>query len=603
MDTEKVKLLFLEHLSCGIKHQDYDRVVKLAEEYRDIFTGIGIPKYIKRFKKREPEDMFRQRIELYESTIPSTVNSISQTFNKALRSNRIYAYVAHVDPKKHEEILERLDEFYVSDLGMGLDMYLQEKYRYYNTYDPNAFMCIEFGEFDPKVEKARAFPLEYTSKEVLNFEYKNGKLIWLLAQKGCRYKCNSKEYKTGSKYFLYVGDYCYTFTEIDYRYRFTDIENPEIIDLDINDSYQSFVFQEWDLKSNGIPLRRFGYQKDPVTNNRTCVSILHPALAFFKKEIKTGSEFDITMTMHVFPQKIQYGQICEGDKANGQICNNGADTDGNACKLCNGTGLTVPVHTSAQDILWVKPPVRTDDPILDLEKAVVYKSPNIDVVKFQKDYSERLVELAKMAIFPSESVIQASINKTATEVDNNMDSINDTLYPFGIKYSSLWKFAVEKIAAYADNSDGLELYHSFPKDLKLKSKDSLLLEAKLAKESGLNQNVINALNDDILEIQYCDDRDTLTKLRIQNKFYPFGGKTPDEIQAILSTNDITPYHKIMYIYFDAIFKEIDNEVGEIFYTYPYMKQKEIVQGKVKDYESAIKEAQMNSTPTLNFDVE
>lgn len=586
---DKAIEIFGSWITKGIRHKDYERVVDLAKQYKDIFTGIGIPKYMKIFAGREDKLMFKQRMDTYISTIPSTVNSILTPFNKALLSNRIYEYVSHKDNKKHQEIQDRKDNFYHGNVGNGVNEYLQNKYRYFATFDPNAFLCVEFSDFDARTEKARAFPLEYTSEEVYNFEYKNGKLNWVLVRKEHKYKKNEHNreiYVDGCRFLLYIGSYCYELKEVDNVLRELDNEQIEdVLTFNIgNNKVRTFAFKEYDLKVDEVPLRRFGYILDPVTENRTCLSILDSALPFFKKEIKTGSEFDLTMSMHVFPQKIIYGQICQGHKDKG--CNNGIEVGGESiCKGCGGSGITLPVHTSAQDLVVVKPPTRDGDPILDLEKAVVYKAPPIDIVKFQHEYQERLAERAKLAIFPSEAVVKASITNTATEAEMNLASVNDTLYPYGQKYSDLWKFIVKYIAIYSDNYEGVEIYHSFPKDLKLKSKDSLLEEAKLAKESGLNQNVINALNDDILEAQYADDPDTLTKLRIQNKFMPFSGKSETEIAVILS-GDVIPYYKTLYTYFDAIFEDI-NETEPNFYIYPYAKQKQILANKVAEFQQMI----------------
>lgn len=593
-----------KHITTGKKHKDYDRVVALAKEYEDIFTGIGISKYIKQFRKREDSAMFKQRLEVFESVIPSAVSSVLQTFNKALTSSRIIEHFSHSDNQKHEEIKDKYDNFYNGDSGNGVSNYLQDKFKYYNTFDPNAYLCVEFGEFDAQREKATAFPLEYTSEEVLDYEYKNGKLQWLLAEKEHYYLAQEsakQNYKKGSKYLVYIGEYCYVLYEVDKVLKSMDNidDTYGLIEFQVgrsNNSIRSFYHKEFNLASKEIPLKRFGYIGDAVTKNRTCLSILHSALPYFKKEIKTGSEFDLTMSMHVFPQKIIYGQVCPGHKDKG--CNNGIEVGGeNICQGCGGSGVTLPVHTSAQDIVVVKPPMREGDPILNLENAVVYKAPPIDIVKFQSEYQERLIERAKMAVFPSESVVEASIAKSATESEINLSAVNDTLYPYGVKYAYLWEFCCKYIAIYSDNYEGVVIWNKFPKDLKLRSKDSLLLEAKLAKESGLNQNIINALNEDILEAQYADDQDTLTKLRVQNRFMPFAGKTESEIAVIL-TGDVIPYYKILYTYFNAIFEEIEEE-NEKFYIYPYAMQKEILKRKVEQFAQMIPSNNSNSLDAIN----
>ena len=126
-----------------------------------------------------------------------------------------------------------------------------------------------------------------------------------------------------------------------------------------------------------------------------------------------------------------------------------------------------------------------------------------------------------------------------------------------------------------------KVYHQFPKDLKLKGIEQLLTEAKLASESGLSQHAINAINVDVLEVLYSDDADTLLKIKTKDKFHPFSGKTETEIQSLLMGGDILPYYKTLYTYFDVIFDEIDNEMGDTFYLMAYQNQMNEVKQKVE----------------------
>jgi hypothetical protein len=289
----------------------------------------------------------------------------------------------------------------------------------------------------------------------------------------------------------------------------------------------------------------------------------------------------------VFPQKYAYGTRCEGDKENGQTCNNGQAPNGGKCKVCNGTSVSQPIHTTAQEIVWVPLP-KPGTEALDLTKAMAYFSPPMELVKFMEEYTDRLTEKAKAAVFPSQAIATSKnrygegTSQTATEQDYSWDNVYDAYRPFTGKYSFAWLFIVRLIGVYTDNPS-VQLYHKFPSDYKLKSVQELMAEAKAAQEGNLPQHVTEAIHDDIANIYYADDPDTLTKIAVKNRFYPFSGKSETEIQAILMGSDILPYYKILYIYFAIIFDQIDEELGDTFYMMTPEKQK----GEVKKRVDAI----------------
>lgn len=557
-------------------HRDYARVTSLAKEYYDIFSGAGIDAHLRNIVKRESEELFKQRKALYHSTIPSTVNKMLVYFNKVARSNRVFSTVTHSNAKAQSEILDRIVNFWQGESESGLDAYLRQQWLHLCTYDPNAYIAVEIADFNPQLEKTYPFPYIFSSDQVRNFQYLNGKLDWLIAAVPCDILTDTKGSKrnNGLKWYMYLDNQAIVLTEIDKLKRIVP-ENlsGEIIEIrDRNNNVHSvYVLQVFDTKAQSVPLIRAGYKLDPVTKNRTAVSILHPALAYFHKELKTGSEFDLTMSLHVFPQKIQFGVPCPGEEESGS-CHNGQGINGGICKRCSGSGV-IPIHTSSQDILEVKMPANGED-LPDLNKFLVYKHPPIDLIKFQNEFLENLTQKAIRAVFNIEDLSQSI--KTATEIEYSEDNVQDTLFECAQMYSTVWKFIVRKIAIYTDNSEGVEIYHQFAKDLKLKSISQLMVEAKNAKDSGLSHHAIAAINNDILEAYYADDQDTLNKLKIKNRFQPFDGKSESEIQNILMGEDLLPYYKYLYIYFNSIFNEIDAEYGDNFYLMQYSKQKEIV---------------------------
>lgn len=571
------------------RHQDYDRVTKLADLYQKLFTGENIDTLLRQFTKREDQDMFDQRKRLFQSVMPSVAENLSNVFFKPLRSNRVFASIDYEkDNEKAEELDGFVKGFWYGDSDSGVDAYLRSRWLDLVKLDPNAFLAVEFEAFNPNIEKAKPFPVEYSSKEAINYEYKNGKLDWLIIENKIRYKLRNGKEKDGSKFLLYLENQTIVLTEVDEKDRITDVPDAIFERVDNDRIKRIFVIQVFIPNGGKVPAARVGYKGDPTTNGRTTVSILHAAVPFFMKELKAGSELDISMALHAFPQKLQYAHRCNGDKEKGiPPCRGGVDANGSTCPACNGTGMSQ-VHTTGQDIIFMPLPKPGED-VIDLEKILVYKSPDIALIQFQDQYVDRLTEKARKAVFSGTTMVQKEGLQTATAADYAMDDTYDALRPFADKYSAMWLFFVGMIAEFTDNADGLTLYHRFPNDFKLKTLQQLYAERKEANDSGVPQHVLDAIDTDIQEILYADDKDTLAKIKVKTRFHPFSGKTKDEINSIIIAGKTTRFYEILYSHFEIIFDDIENTVGDDFYVMSYDRQlaeiKKRVDAIIKDLDN------------------
>jgi hypothetical protein len=581
-------------------HRHYQRVTKLADDYLKLFTGEGIGDLIVQFNRREDQEMLDQRKRLYQTVMPAVTNNLETVFMKPLRSTRVFSSIEHSSNDLTTVLNEIKKKFWQGehDADSGLDAYLQQVWVRMNIYDPNAFIAVGFAPFDNLKEKPQSYPIEYTSSDVWDFKYINGVLDWMDIKKtveilpapGSRSRPSAAPRispndpaplaRQGEKHVLYLEDDVIEATEVDYNKPDLSAFTGKVDFLEI-DKTRKFVIQIYSTKANGVPAIRAGYKLDRYTKDETCVSIFHPAVAFFKKEIKAGSELDITMASHAFPQKIQYAKKCEGDKERGLICNNGRNpSTGQACGVCHGTGVSQ-VHTTGQDVMFVPYP-KGNDPVIDLEKFMVYKAPPIELLKFQDEYVDKLTDKARKAVFAGESLIRANIQKSATEHEIGLDDTYDALHPFCNKYSSVWLFCMKVSAQYADaNNDGLKLYHRFPKDLKFKTQGVLMSEYDAGKKSGMPGYLLEAISNDLAEMMYADDQDTLFKLRIKKKFQPFVSKSAEEIATLLTLGMVPMYDQVLYANFDMIFTQIDEELGMVFYLKKYAQQAAEVKKRVE----------------------
>ena len=70
MTKEEGLIRLTEIVRDDERHQDYERVTKLAETYYKMVTGDGISDLLKQVVKRESDADFAQRKELTNSIIP-----------------------------------------------------------------------------------------------------------------------------------------------------------------------------------------------------------------------------------------------------------------------------------------------------------------------------------------------------------------------------------------------------------------------------------------------------------------------------------------------------------------------------------------------------
>jgi hypothetical protein len=591
MDLKTALAYLTKVIEKKLEHKDYKRTIELSAKYTALITGEGIDAYLRQFTRRESLEMFEQRKKLTQAITPAVCESIMNPFYKVSRTNRVIQEIG-VGNKQKQEILDAIKGFWGEGEQSGLDYFMQTRWIELVFSDPNAFLAIEFDPFDPDKTKAQPKPVEISSEQAIDYSYDNGVLQYLIGRWLHQYDDGKGNMKDGERYVMYLEDDAIELIEVDLKTLTTDIPNPEFITLANNT--RAFVIQYYQPKSGQVPALRVGYKRDLFTGGRTYVSPLHPALSYFMKSIKAVSELDLTMALHAFPQKFQYVTPCKGSSGLG--CKDGSTRDGKVCQQCGGSGVSA-VHTTAQDVVLMPLP-RTKEEFFPLEDMVAYKTPDIDLVKFQNDYIQQLKGEAIRAVFNGDTFIQSTVAKTATEKELDMDAVYDTLAPFAKRYSTIWMAVVKLIAVYTENdAKELLIFHKFPSDFKLKNLNQLLTELKLASESNAASYVVDSIHRDLMEMMYADDQDNLVKLKVKARFYPFAGKPVEHIQTILMSDTTTKYHKILYANYDEIFSMIELEKGDDFYLMAEPMQREIIKAKVDELDKQIT-AQAPKLPAL-----
>ena len=326
MDKETGFELLKKVIKDEVYHQDYKRVIELADKYYKMKTGDDITKLLEKIVTRETEDEFKQRENISKSVVPSILNSTQLPFQKALRKTPLLRELIYETGDKTLELEEFIGHFWGEK---SLEEYLEYSVIDYNYIDPNAFLITEFDAFDPNKEKASPYPFIATSTDAIMFEFKNENLQYLIVKLPIKFMRDDIE-TDGYKYTMYLGPDTIQMTQ-------------SATGIEINSLF--YEYQEFQPGAKKVPAQRFGFIRDAETKGRTFVSVFHPVMLLLEKLMKTDSELDLSTAMTAFPQRFAYV-----DKCSNKECNGGKLLDGHTtCSVCNGTGQQ-PLHGGVKDI-------------------------------------------------------------------------------------------------------------------------------------------------------------------------------------------------------------------------------------------------------------
>ena len=587
MDFTEKLTKFKKKKSSNKKHADYQRTVDLAKEYKAHVSGVGIDDYLKRFAKREDEEMFEQRKRLTNSISQSVASSLQKPFYKVARNKNVKKKFTLKGDKTREEIVQKMiSGFYgTNELNTkGLDFWLKNRFIELTFTDPNAFVVIEW-EAKPENVPLEPYPYEVNSIDAYDYIYKHGVLNELFTRQSETIiyidKDGAEKEKVVDAFTLYeigsslkIVEYCPKYYEakgivIDETRQMTFVENEIHFIATYNETNLDF-----------IPAFRVGYIRDTATDGRTFVNPFESAMPYFRKALKAVSELDLSITLHTFPQKLQYVTKCKGKGT--KKCNNGmVSGTQTVCGECKGSGLQI--HTSGQDAIYFPLP-DTPDEMFDLDKILIYKQPPIDLIKFQDEYVRNLKKDAHLSVYNSNMFLaeDPQFAKTATEVNTNTQGIFDTLFPYTEKFSEVWKTAVKVFVRLSGFLTDFELIHIFPTDLEIKTVAVLMAELKLANESEAPSYFRDAILEEIANQVYEGDELGREKHFTRHKFFPFSGKTETEIQFLMASPYVSNFTKVLYANFEAIFTDIEKAVPN-FYKLNYNLQWEKLNEFVKPY--------------------
>lgn len=587
---EKAAEIIIDAINKGTRHANYKWVTELADLYLSLITGEGASKLLKQFKLREDDEAFAQRVLLSILTTEPLCRSLMNPFEKVLRTDPLVKRIESKDEVAIKVLSEKLEKFYHSEnQNSGLDYWLQTRFKSLSFTDPNAFIVMEWGNFNPNIEKATPYPYEVSSKQAINFNYENNKLDFLLDKRPIMYaeKENGEiVQKSGSKYTLYGVGYALVYEQVGKDYIPAPGES-----VYVTKSEEKYVVRSFDTKLDQVPAFVIGYLGDDLTKSVTYVNPFHAAIPWFKKIVGLISEADLSKTNHSFPQKYQYVQSCPGE--NNMVCHGGKNSDGHTCKMCHGKGIVM--HSSSQDAVILPLPRKPDD-VFDLSKLSFYNSPPVELLQFQEDIIDKYEGKIHASVFNTQAMVKKKVVATATERVEEQDNLNDTLHPFAEKVTSGWCTIVANIAYITEtHREDLIIDHRYPSDFKYKSLSTLIADLAAANDSGAPSFVISKINDDIAEQTFVDQPEEYNKYQIKQRFYPFPGKGSDEISLIMVQDFIPLKTKLLYSNFDMLFMRAAKEnVG--FWQMKEQAQEVIIDKYLAELEALLKPKEIVFNP-------
>ncbi len=612
-----------EIIRRGEKHVDYKRVNELSTLYNQLITGEEMDSLLFQFTPRESKEMFAQRMRITQHITKTVSQNVMDIFYKVPRSNSVQRVVAYKgnDITRLNELNSKLNEFWGDD---SLDDYMATRWFELNFVDPNAFVVAEWTDVDTTKGRYMPYPFEVNSKMAVMFEYFNNDLQYLVSEaKKTIVAWDKKEGKDISiellEYTIYGTNQTIKFVQLAPEVA-SKIwrENTKAINAaaregtfivgdyffpDINKDILYEIIIPTPHSLGYVPARRIGFKRDLYTNGRTYVSPIDKATPILMKMVKANSELDLTMALHTFPQKIQYVSKCKATD-----CRDGQTVDGGICSHCNGSGYEI--ITSAQDTITLAMPKAKED-MADLSNIIRYEYPPVDLVKFQDLYIDKLTVYVKEAVFNTELFSKKEVSETATGKNISLQNVYDSLYPVAKAFSKSWQFLVTTVADITELRTDLIAFYNFSKDFKLKSLSDLYLDLKMVGDARASEFVKSAIESDIASIIYSEDELGYKKYNVKQSFFPFSGKTPEQIMAVIGGNQVSNFTKVFWGNFGFVFDQIELEQKEVdFYDLARDKQWALIVEKVKQIENQISIEQpepgmtdINTTDTDTSDTE
>lgn len=606
------------------KHVNYEHVVRLSREYyRPLITGEGADHLIKRFNLREDEEAHKQRLRLTQLITPSITNTLMAPARKVPKVRPVVnsieweeGEVSAEEVKKRQEDIEHASSVFYA--GKGIDHYMGSVLLDQGAIDPNAFCLVLFDDYDARWEKPRAYPQVIGCEDAWNFSYLNGRLDWLLVHRDYEYEATTaaksvekggrivtKELKApkktkGHAWWMYTDTHQIMMLQVDKGRISASVDGIVVTSAGeaagetptmaaratywyraSKDELYEVVFYEHN--SGAVQAFRLGFMPDMRTKGATMVNLWDPAMPYLLKGVKSGSELDISASLHAFLQKISYENPCRGytdDMGAHSECNNGYGPTGIKCKSCGGSGMEV--HRSGQDHITLAMP-RSKDEAFDLSSITHYVQLPIEVLDWQDKYVDKLERNCYRSVYNSDRFRPADASTTTATGDIiDLQSIYDTLKPCADWYSQSRVLILELIARYTlgdASAQNINVAHEFPRNMRFETTAERVKLLQDMRNAGASNGAMMQVDGMILDDLYVDDPQALRKARTIGSFNPFVGKAEATVLSLISQDLATKEDKVLWTNENRVYDECEQramEKGVDFYEIARAEQRAMI---------------------------
>jgi hypothetical protein len=578
IQQEREKALkLLKAVERGLRHKNYDRTILVDELCFMLSTGEGLTNKLHQFKTTESDEDYKIRKEFTQSIIPVVYNSLSDPQYKVPRSNNAVRVLTYDREKK--DTLKKLEKILLGFEGKtSVDDWMASRWIEMNNDSPNSFVILEWEDTDVTEDNYKPFPYEVKSKDVLYYEEQHKVLSCVVvnAPREIRETINDKEnVKHSARYTFYGMNLC-----LSINHKEDNEILPEGVETLMLNGDVWWVDEPLPHNLNFVPAFRPGYTKDKLTDGETYVSPVNRAVPILLKLLEADSQYDITQAFHIFPRQIRYDIAC-----NEKGCMGGLLPDGRKCPACHGTGFKGRTNVKSPDhsITLALPKDPTPDAIVDLSKLIYYVSPPVELLAFMEQHVTKLKEDCREALYGSEMFTRKQVMETATKQVIDLQNVYDSLYPMSIAWAGDWEFVIMSIAKITQLDGGLIVSYRFGKDFKMKTLDDLYSDLRSISDSGADAFIKSSVQDDIAGIIYAEDPQQMAKYWAMKTFYPFPGKSKEEILSIISQGLTSKFNSVLWANYDSVFSELEQEqAGNAvnFWELDRTKQFELLQVKV-----------------------
>ena len=543
----------------GTVNKKLDKAIKDARFGKAVYTGIDQEYILNEYRKKETKAQREQRNRITTTRTKHTANQIGNVIDQLeLMSKPAINVIVEGNEEAEKSLLQFINEDNISDMAFNYT-------KYYNMTDANAYLTCGINEDDE---------VEYKAVGVNNlYDYRmvNKQLKFVIFVSDRKVK-----EETVKDYTLYAKHQMIQMRNVK---GLTSEEGSETRTI----KSETYRFNNVETSINfAFPL---GFIEDMTNNQETCLTIMDAASELLKGLIWQGSEMDCIDATQGIIKQFAYARRCgysfkaSNDEhykcVGGTYHKNGAPTN-EKCAKCSG-GLEV--HTSSQDIIYFPMPKQGQE-FKDLSKLIHTEFIPTNILDYKKQHIKAIKEEIIKTVFNSSMVSKDDLARTATEKTIDLQGIYAVLNQIGKQVTKTFTWMV-RCASYLKHETDCTVIHGYTLNLKLEDLQSLAKKRKDLIEANAPSVLLKSIDMAMIEKQHLSSPVFIARYAAWESFRPFSGKSPSEIQQILSTLPDLHSEKILYNFFDKIKANINREQEDLFYDGNIAVQKEIIDDEIE----------------------